>query len=107
MSRPRIKRRSRRMDRKLTLSRPDEEIISREEVSPLSTLELERWLLDGALAVEHDDGADHARGTLTHNHCGWPGIRPTSPGGVGDILYWTTPGAFRYGPLQRTPSPQP
>jgi hypothetical protein len=51
-----------------------------------------------------NDSAGVARGAFSHNHVGWPGIMPTSSScGVGDIEYWTTPGAFRYGPIERTP----
>jgi hypothetical protein len=104
-SRPRNKRRAVEVDRNLTLSRPEEEIT--EDASPFSAVELEHWLLEGGLAVGHDDSANDSRRARTHNHCGWPGIQPTSSSAdVGDILYWTTPGAFRYGPIERTPRPQ-
>ena len=54
-------------------------------------------------SIDPNHRADIVRSALSHHHCGWPGIGPTNPGlGVGDILYWTTPGAFHYGPIQRT-----
>jgi hypothetical protein len=59
-------------------------------------------------AIDHTLGGNVANSALTHNHCGWPGIGPTNPSGVGDILYWTTPGAFHYGdPIDCTSNPQP
>jgi hypothetical protein len=50
-----------------------------------------------------ENGNAIVRKALSHNLCGWPAILPTRPPGVGDILYWTTPGAFQHGPAERTP----
>jgi hypothetical protein len=88
----------------------------RKEVRPLNTLTRSsaqnRNGDDGRAAVADDRrgstnpslSANLARTPLSHSHCGWPGILPTSSSsGVGDILFWTTPGAFRYGPIERTP----
>jgi hypothetical protein len=59
-------------------------------------------------SIDDSHSINLVRRPLSHNHCGWPGIGPTSPGlGVGDILYWTTPGAFHYGPIERNLHPQP
>jgi hypothetical protein len=83
--------------------RSPEREISRKDVSPMNTITQPPAqnddVNDGRPAV-----ASVARGALRHNHVGWPGIQPTSSScGAGDILYWTTPGAFRYGPIERTP----
>jgi hypothetical protein len=55
----------------------------------------------GSIDLGHS--ANVVRRALSHNLCGWPAILPTRPPGVGDILYWTTPGAFQHGPTERTP----
>jgi hypothetical protein len=106
---------TREMDRKFTDGRLEGEI-SRKEGTAMSTITelaqkhnetlIRNGIVLGAIDSGHSTKAAHP--ALTHNHCGWPGIMPTSSSsGVGDIEYWTTPGAFRSGPLERTPNRQP